>query len=492
MWGWASFDTTRNRIASLKLAVSFISVEKAETNLRAVKGWDFDRARRHAAQQWSAALAKITVSGGTAEQRSIFRSALYRAQVMPHDLSGENAWWSSSEPHYEDFYTLWDTFRAQMPLVTVIQPARARDMVRSLIDTYRHTGWLPDARIAGSNGLVQGGSNGDVLIADAIVKGIKGVDYQTAFEALVKDAETDSPEPYLVGRESVSDYKRLGYLPLEVTRSGSRTMEYAYNDFAVSQVAEALGKAKEAVDYRRRSLSWANLWDSKAQSIHPRNADGEWQTPFDRTLFTSSWSSPFYEGTPWQYSTFVPHDVQGLINRLGGDEAFVSWLDAFFTQGGYEPGNEPDILAPWLYIFAGRPDRTQTQVRDLLAKYYKSGRDGLPGNDDAGTMTSWYVWSAIGLYPNAGQDYYFIGSPIFSKVRIDVGGGRRFTIAAPNADSTNRYVQSARLNGHPLDRAWLNHADLIAGGTLELSLGPQPSAWGASQRPYSVEQPRRP
>jgi predicted alpha-1,2-mannosidase len=487
LWAWASFDTRRNQHVGLKLAVSFISTAKAEANLRTVGSQSFDEARRDAERQWKSALARIAVEGGTEAQRTLLYSALYRVQVMPHDLSGENGWWSSTEPHYEDFYTLWDQFRTQLPLLTVIQPERSRDMVRSLIDTYRHTGWLPDGRVAGINGLTQGGSNGDVVIADAIVKDLSGIDYATAFEALIKDAEQDSPDPYFVGREKIGEYKRLGYLPLEVTRSGSRTMEYAYDDFAVSQVAAKLGKSDLAELYRRRSLSWANLWDSTSKSIRPRKASGEWQTPFDRTEFTSAWTSPFYEGTPWQYSTFVPHDVQGLINRLGGDAAFVEWLDAFFAQGGYWPGNEPDLMAPWLYIFAGRPDRSQSQVRDLLAKHYKLGRDGLPGNDDAGAMTSWFVWSAIGLYPNAGQDYYFVGAPLFTRTHIDVGNKRTFTIAAPGASDVNRYIRGAKLNGHPLDRAWLTHRELTAGGTLELELGPAQSNWGTGQRPYSVE-----
>ena len=486
-WAWASFDTTENSTVQLKLAISFLSIEKAKLNLREVEGWNFDKARNLAQAQWSDALSKISIEGGSAEQRQIFYSSLYRAHVMPHDVSGENAWWKSDEPHYEDYYTLWDTFRTQDPLLTVIQPDRARDIVRSMVDTFRHTGWMPDARIAGSNGLTQGGSNGDVLVADAIVKGLRGIDYQAAYQALVKNAESDSPDPLNEGREKMSVYKKVGYVPLEEERSGSRTMEYAYDDFAISQVAEALGKRAAAAEYRRRSLFWANLWDKDSLAIHPRYADGRWMTPFDRGLTTNPWSSPFYEGSPWQYSTYVPHDVQGLINRIGGDAAFVAWLDQFFAEDKYEPGNEPDMLAAWLYIHAGRPDKTQSLVRHLLAKYYRTGRTGLPGNDDAGAMTSWYVWSAIGLYPNAGQDYYYLASPVFSKVRVQVAEGKQFEIDAPSSTPENQYIQSATLNGHPLNRAWLKHSELAAGGRLELILGPKASDWGRQDRPYSVE-----
>jgi predicted alpha-1,2-mannosidase len=487
VWAWATFDTSRDPTVEMKLAVSFLSVDKAKSNLQEVETWNFDHARRQAEEQWSAALGKIRVEGGTSTQRGILLSSLYRAQVMPHDLTGENVWWDSSEPHYEDFYTLWDTFRTQDPLLILIDSDRARDLVRSLVDTYRHSGWLPDARIAGSNGMTQGGSNGDVLVADAIVKGLRGFDYNLAYDALVKDADTASADPTYYGREDTSQYKKLGYLPLEDERSGSRTMEYSYDDFAVAQVARVLGRNQESAEFLRRSLFWTNLWDKDTLSIHPRHADGTWEDPFDRTILTKSWQSPFYEGTPWEYSTYVPHDVQGLINRTGGDHGFVSWLDQFFAQNQYDPGNEPDMLAPWLYIHAGRPDRTQALVRQQLAKYYRLTRDGLPGNDDAGAMSSWYVWASIGLYPNAGQDYYYVGSPLFRRVRITVGEGRFFIIEASQASSANRYIQSATLNGRRLERAWLTHSEIMGGGTLKLDLGPSPSIWGRNERPYSVE-----
>ncbi len=336
-WAWVGFGPS-DTVIEMKMAVSFLGYDKAEQNLKDVGDWDFEHARKEAERQWSDALAKIDVEGGTPEQRNVFYSSLYRAHVMPHDLSGENVWWDSQEPHYEDFYTLWDTFRTLHPLLTIIQPERQRDMVRSLVDTYRHTGWLPDARIAGNNGLTQGGSNGDVVIADAIVKGLKGIDYGTAYEALVKDANTDSPDHIYFGREKMSVYKKVGFMPLEQDRSGSRTMEYSYNDFAVAQVARALGKKEGAQEYTKRSLFWANLWDANVQSIRPRSADGQWMVGFDRTKETLRWSDPFYEGTPWQYSTYVPHDVQGLINRLGGRRAICEVARRFLQRQELQSG----------------------------------------------------------------------------------------------------------------------------------------------------------
>lgn len=488
---FATFDATGDRVVEMKLAVSFLSVEKARANLeREAPGWDFGRVRRAAEEDWARVLSAIEVTGGSESQRRIFYTALFRAHYMPHDLTGENVWWQSDEPHYEDYYTLWDTFRTLHPLLTLIEPERQRDMVRSLVDTYRHTGWLPDARIAGSNGMTQGGSNGDVLIADAMVKGLEGIDYQTAYQALVKDAEVESDRPLNEGRQ-LADYKRLGYMSLDYARSASRTLEYAYDDFAISEVARALGKEEDAKKYLARSGNWRNLWNPEKGCIQPRYAGGRWLENYscdyeypDTT--TEWWDAPFYEGRPIQYSTYVPQDAQGLIAKLGGDQAFTRWLDHFFDQKLYTQGNEPDLLAPWLYIHSGRPDRTVDRVRALLATEYKEGRNGLPGNDDAGTMSSWYVWSAIGLFPNAGQPFYYIGSPVFERVVVHLGAERTFVIEAPATSAANRYVQSAELNGKALDRAWLTHKEIAGGGRLVLHMGPQPSRWGTVDRPPSV------
>lgn len=484
---YASFDDLSSpSVVQLKVGVSFISRARAREHMNwEMPIWDFDRVRVMARELWRETLGRIAVEGGTPDQLRIFYTALYHCHVMPHDLSGENAWWDSEEPHYEDFYAIWDTFRTLHPLLTLIQPKRQRDMLRSLVDTYRHTGWMPDARIAGANGLMQGGTNGDVLIADAMVKGMDMVAYDVAWEAMKRNAEYDSPRPRYEGRV-LADYKKVGYLTTSSPLSASRTMEYAYNDFCLAQVAKAKGLTADYEKYLKRSGNWANLWDDSNKSIRPRNADGSWVQPFDRTQNFPSAGGAFYEGNPWQYSTFVPHDVQGLINRVGGDEAFVRWLDAFFDGGYHTQGNEPDILSPYLYIHAGRPDRTAERVRKILSTSYGTKRNGLPGDDDAGTMSAWYVWGAIGLYPNAGQDYYYIGSPIFPRSEI-LMGNHRLTIEAPNTSEENLYVQSAKWNGEALNRSFLYHRELAEGGKLELVMGPKPNPkWGAVERPYSV------
>jgi predicted alpha-1,2-mannosidase len=503
---YATFDTTGNQTVQMKIGVSFISPEKARANIsQEIPGWNFDAVRRQAEAAWGSVLKQIKIEGGTKEQRKIFYTALYHSHYMPHDLTGENVWWNSAEPHYEDFYAIWDTFRTHFPLLTLIQPERERDMVRSLIDTYAHTGWMPDSRIAGANGMTQGGSNGDIVVADALQKGVKGIDYRKAYEALVKNAEIDSSRPLYEGR-ALTEYKQFGYVSMNYTRSASRTMEYAYDDFCIAQVAQALGHNADAQKYLERAKNWMNVWSDETRSARPRFADGRWLAPFAAAHFYpdkdySYWDAPFYEGSGYIYGTYVPHDAQGLINKLGGDDKFIAWLDAFFANPPtrdpafnnalYNHNNEPDFLAAFLYIHANRPDRTQQRVRRILATEYMIGRGGLPGNDDSGAMSSWYVWSAIGLYPNAGQPFYYICSPLFQRSIINLGGGRTFIIEAPETSETNLYVQSATLNNRALDRAWLKHEEIAGGGRLVLRMGAQPSAWGRDNRPPSMSTPQR-
>jgi predicted alpha-1,2-mannosidase len=499
---WFEFDTSADPVVEVRVAVSFISPAKARQNLdEETGGKSFDEIHKLAESAWTAALDKIQVEGGSAEERAIFHSSLYRSHYMPHDLTGENAWWESDEPHYEDFYCLWDTFRCLHPLLTLIQPERQRDMVRSLIDTYRHTGWMPDARIAGANGMTQGGSNSDVVIADALLKGLTGIDYETAFEAMLKNGEVDSSRPLFEGRE-VSRYIQRGYMALDQTRSASRTMEYAYNDFCIALVAEKLGRKEVAERYFNRSRNWRNLWDDQTRTVRPRHPDGRWMEDYSPTTEYSLvperfawWAAPYYEGTGYQFSTYVPHEPEALIAKLGGREPFLDWLDVFFrikpAPDGYDPKglythvNEPDLLATYLYLHAGKPERTQRIVRDILAKQYRHARGGLPGNDDAGTMSAWYVWNSIGLYPNVGQPYYYLVSPVFRSARIDLGGGKSFTIEAPATSPINACIRSATLNGKPLDRSWITHEELSAGGKLVMDLAAEPTTWGAEKSPPS-------
>ncbi|MEP6637086.1 MAG: glycoside hydrolase family 92 protein, partial [Acidobacteriota bacterium] len=313
------------------------------------------------------------------------------------------------------------------------------------------------------------------------------------------------PRPLYEGR-ALSEYKRLGYVSMNYPRSASRTVEYAYDDFCIGQVAQSLGRTTESQVYFQRSKSWMNVWSDETRSARPRYDDGRWLAPFAAAHFYpdkdySYWDAPFYEGSGYIYGTYVPHDVQGLINKLGGDERFVSWLDAFFqnpptrdpsfNNGLYNHNNEPNFLAAFLYLHAGHPELTQQRVRHILATEYTTGSGGLPGNDDSGAMSSWYVWGAIGLYPNAGQPFYYICSPLFQRSTVSLGGGHTLIIEATETSSANLYVQAATLNGRPLDRAWLKHEEIASGGRLVLRMGPNPSAWGRDNRPPSLSPPER-
>lgn len=486
---FAVFDTRQTQAVTLKLAVSFVSAEQARRTLeQEVGARDFDAVLAQAQQEWSGVLDRITVEGGTADQRRIFTSALYRLHTMPHDATGENVWWRSDEPHYEDFYCLWDTFRTVHPLLTLIEPQRQRDMVRSLIDTQVHDGWLPDCRIAGNTGPTQGGSNADVVLADAIVKNLGGFDREAAWRAMLKNADVQSDDPLNHGRE-LTDYATLGYMTLSYDRSASRTLEYAYNDYVIALAGDVLGHREDARRLRARSAGWRALWDADLNCVRPRYADGRWLENFDcaREYPDQSapwWDHPFYEGSSRQYSTYVPHDVNGLAARLGGRDAFIGWLDAFFDEGAYTHHNEPDILAPYLYIHAGRQDRTARLTREIMAGKYNTSRGGIPGNDDSGTLSAWYVWAAVGLFPNAGQPIYYIGSPIFPRSALKLEGDRTFVIEAPEASEANLHVQRAELNGRPLDRAWLTHEEVSRGGRLTLHMGPTPVAW--DKRPPEI------
>jgi predicted alpha-1,2-mannosidase len=484
----ALLEFGRRRPVEFKVGVSFVSRAKARSNMSGELEGGFEVVRKRARQRWQRALRAIDVTGGTAAQRRIFATALYHSSLMPHDVSGENVWWRSAAPHYEDYYTLWDTFRTVHPLLTLIQPRRQAQMVQSLVETYEHTGWMPDARIAGNNGLTQGGSNGDVLVADALAKRLAGIDYRAAYRALKKNAEVDSNRPLVQGRE-LRDYKRLGYLPTPLYGSASRTMEYAYNDFAVAQVARRYGTPGEARRLLARSRNWRNLWRTDTRTVAPRTADGEFAPGFEPLLPYHALGTPFYEGNALHYTTYVPHDARALIDRLGGDAAAVDWLDGFFRRDadhGYDPGNEPGLLAPFLYIHAGRADRTAERVRHIQRFSYRADRDALPGNDDSGALSAWYVWTAIGLYPNAGQPFYYVTTPLFARAHIRLARGRSFTVVARHTSARNAYVTGARLNDAPLCRAWLTHDEIAAGGKLELRVGPRPNGWGDCARPPSL------
>lgn len=497
-----TFDQSSNKPVQVKVGISFISVGKAKLNVETeTPGWNFDMVRRQAENKWNSELEKIKVEGGSEEYREMLYTALYHSMLMPTQRTGENPLWKSDEPYYDDFYAVWDTYRTTHPLLTLISPEIQRDMVRSMIDIYRYEGYMPDARSGNMTGRTQGGSNSDIVIADAFVKGLKGIDYETAFEAMIKNAEVPpGGNEQKEGRGGIPDYNSLGYLSTNYERAGTRTVEYSACDFAIATLARGLGKTDLVEKYMKRSSNWKNLWrpvESYGAKgfIWPRNKDGSWEENFN-TLQPGSWHDFFYESQSWEMSLSVPHDVTGLIEMCGGSKAFENRLDTFFIKSKpnkrgwmdfYNVNNEPGFLTPMLYSYIGKPAKSNERIRQIIAKYFGTGRNGLPGNDDSGAMSSWLAFHLIGFYPVAGQDLYLIAAPYFEKTTISLGEGKQFTVTAHNLNASNKFIQSARLNGKPIDRAWFRHSEITNGGILELTMGEKQNNWGSSNLPLSMK-----
>jgi predicted alpha-1,2-mannosidase len=500
-----TFDTHSGRPVQMKVGISYLGCEKARHNLEQENpGWDFEAVRRSAAESWRRALRSIAVEGGDQALKRAFTTALYHTMLMPVDKTGENPRWSSDVPYYDDFYAIWDTFRTNHPLLTLLKESTQVAIVRSLIDIAEHDGYLPDARSGDCNGRTQGGSNADIVIADACAKELPGIDYAQALRAIRRDAEVPpGGDERKEGRGGLADYHSLGYVSTAHERSGSRTIEYAYDDWAIAQVARKVGDDATARRYLQQSGNWKNLWrpitDHGATGfIMPRRPDGSWVdevtendghgekvVPFT-VLSAGSWNDVFYESHSWEYSFYVPHDVRALISACGGREAFVTRLDTFFREGFFHVDNEPGFLTPLLYVYAGRPDRTAAAVVHLRQTYYNDTRSGLPGNDDSGAMSSLFVFHCLGFFPIAGQDVYLIGSPAFDRAIVRMENGREVVIVAHGLSRENIYIQSATLNGQPLDRAWFRHAEIRQGAALEFEMGSNPSAWGAATPPPSA------
>jgi predicted alpha-1,2-mannosidase len=496
--GWLRFPAQGGSPILMKIGISFISVAHARRNLEAeIPAFNFAAVHAAAVAKWNQALRNVEIDGATPEQEQIFYTALYHTMLMPTDRTGENPLWPSSEPYYDDYYAIWDIFRTSGPLLTLIAPERQAAIVRALVDLYRHEGWLPDARSGNYNGRTQGGSNAEFLLTDAYMKGLPGIDWKTALAAEIHDAEVSPADHFKEGRGGLDDWHTLGYVSIEGSdRPGSVDMEYAADDFEVALLAKGLGDTADYNKYLARSANWKKLWDPDFSDggftgfIRPRHRNGSWLTPFT-AMDSCTWGGDtFYEGNSWTYSTFVPQDVASLIKLSGDSETFVRRLDAFFdVPGRYDVGNEPGFLAPYLYIWAGRPDKTDARVRQIIAESYHAGKSGLPGNDDSGAMSSWYAFGQIGIFPNAGQDVYLIGSPAYPRTTLHLAGGKDFIIEARNLSKTNIYVTAATLNGKPLDRAWLRHREIVAGGRLLLTMANTPGDWAEHNLPPSTPAP---
>ena len=495
-----------DKVVQLKVGISFLSMQKAKINAHSeIPHWSFEKVHQDLLGQWEQLLQKIEINPSTPlAKKRMFYTGLYHTMLMPVDRTGENPLWSDPEPYYDDFYAIWDTYRSSSPLITLIDPKREADIVRSLVNIYKRDGYMPDARSGNSNGRTQGGSNAEIVIADAFVKGLKGIDYELALEAMLKDATVPpGGNEEAEGRGGLIPYLELGYIPHGIDRAGNRTVEYSYCDYAIALVAKGLGKEDLYQRYLKQSENWKNLWRGDYEHegakgfIMPRDKEGNWldsipfghstrmqpkfkYTPvtFEGPWYTPWWSMFFYEASSWEYSLSIPHDVPGLIEKCGGAADFEKRLDIFFDKGFFNVNNEPSFLTPCLYHWLGKPWRSSDRIREIIAKNYNDGPVGLPGNDDSGAMSSWLAFHMIGLYSNAGQDYYLIHTPLLTSTTFHLEGGKEFKVVAEGLSDKNCYIQGVTLNGKDYPYSVLRHKDIMAGGELVLKMGKKPGNWG--------------
>ncbi|MCE9635178.1 MAG: GH92 family glycosyl hydrolase [Planctomycetes bacterium] len=474
----------------VKVGISGVDAAGAAKNLDAeMPGFDFDAARSAARETWRSQLGKIEVHGGTDAQRRTFYSSLYHCCIAPNVWSDVDGRYRARNMriHETDGWTqytvfsLWDTFRALHPLMTILEPERTNDWINTFLAQHREGGALPVWELAANETDCMIGYHAVPVIADAYAKGIRGYDTDRALAAMA-DARP--------GDAGLEEYRWTGYVRSETEgESVSKTLEYAYDDWCIAEMAASLGRTDVESEFRARSHHWRNLFDPKTGFFRARR-NGAWIEPFD----PAEVNFHLTEANSWQYSTFVPHDIAGLTAMLGGREALAARLDAMFAApskttgreqaditgliGQYAHGNEPSHHMAYLYDYVGQPWKTQARVRQIVDTLYADRPDGLCGNEDCGQMSAWYVFSALGLYPVCpGIPEYAIGSPLFPEARIAAANGRTFTIRTSGAGP---YVQSAVLNGAPLRRTALAHETLVAGGLMEFVLGPGPSVWGTA------------
>jgi predicted alpha-1,2-mannosidase len=510
---YIGFAAKPGMVVRVKVGTSFTSVEEARRNLDAeIPGWDVGRTSAQGHEAWNDVMARIEIREPSASKRRVFYSALYHAYLTPRTLSDVSGTYPgfAAEGHTEiargftyycDF-SLWDTFRSLHPLLTIIDPVRTRDMVQSILAKGAQGGWLPMYPAWNSYTQEMIGDHAIAMITDAYVKGIRDFDAAAAYRMMRRNAmETPaSHEEYVDGRgrRALTSYLKYGFIPLEDPVNDafhrgeqvSRTLEYAYDDYALSVMAKALGKTEDEKMFRERAGYYRNVIDPSTGFARGRHADGSWDTPFDPA------GSYHYitEGLPFQYTFFVPQDVAGLIPLTGGRQAFLDKLDRLFAGGYYNHGNEPSHHIAYLYDYAGAPWKTQEHVRRIMDEQYLDRAAGIAGNDDCGQMSAWYVMSALGFYSvSPATPVYQIGTPLFDSAVIHPPAGKPFRIEAAGASAGKRYIQAATLNGRPLTRTWISHEEILRGGTLVFRMGDQPNPkWGsgAADAPPSMSTER--
>lgn len=491
------FQTAAGDKILVKVGISAVSAEGARKNLqKELPGWDFDKVRQEAKSTWNRELSRIEVEGGSEAQKTVFYTALYHTMVQPNTFTDVDGSYRGMDNkiHKADGFTmytvfsLWDTYRACHPLMTIIDRARTLDYIKTFLAQYEQGGLLPVWELHGNETNCMIGYHSIPVITDAYAKGIKGFDTEKALEAMKKSATRDN-----AGLRAVD---QLGFIPSDrEAESVSKTLEYAYDDWCIAQFAKAAGKDDDFRYYIERGQNYKNLFDPSTGHMRAR-INGGWFSPFEPTEVNYNYT----EANSWQYSFSATQDINGLMELHGGKENFASKLDALFTAsskttgrdqsditgliGQYAHGNEPSHHIAYLYPFAGKPWKTQELVRQILNDFYHDRPDGLIGNEDCGQMSAWAVLSAMGFYPvNPGSDFYVIGSPWFDKVSIHLENGKTFTIQANGSVGQNAYIQSAQLNGKKYNASFLKHSDIAKGGNLLFQMGSSPNmSWGNGKK----------
>jgi predicted alpha-1,2-mannosidase len=485
---FVAFDTAANKLVQVQVGISFVSIANAQANLHAEQAhFNFDAVRQRADAAWNSRLGSIVVQGGLSEEKITFYTALYHASLHPNVFSDVNRQYigfdgkvhtlaPGQHAQYENIAG-WDQYRSLFPLLVTLFPTEASDIAQSLVnDAVQGDGHLPRWEQANADSHGMNGDDGSVIVAEAYAYGARNFDTASALAAMING------QPKI--RNSFSDYLKYGYVTANSTGfSASITLEYSIDDFAVAQFAQSLG---DTADYRllsQRANNWQNLFNMESGSIQPRNGDGSWVGNFKPGGDTG-----FQEGSAAQYSWMEQFNLRGLFDKMGGNGVAVGRLDSFFTHLNAGPnspyafmGNEPSFEVPWEYDFAGAPSHTQKIIRRIQLSLFKDTPGGLPGNDDGGAMSSWYVFSAIGLYPEiTGVAGFVLGSPLFTSVTLHLAGNHTLQINAPAALDQNPYVQSLQLDGTATASLWLPWSTVQNGATLDFSLGNGSTSWGSS------------
>jgi predicted alpha-1,2-mannosidase len=522
------FKTKANEQVNLKIASSFISFEQAELNLeREIGANTFDQIAQKGKAEWEKQLSRITVEGGTDAQLTTFYTAMYRTMLFPRKFFEFNK--DNKIVHYSPYngkvfdgymFTdngFWDTFRAAFPLLTIVFPELNSQIMEGLANAYKESGWLPEWASPGHRDCMVG-SNSAILITDSYLKGIPNKEINTLYEAIVKNSQNEGPLSS-VGRFGVDYYNKLGYVPYNVGKkeNTARTLEYAFADYNIWKLSKALNRPQTEIDtFAKRAQNYKNVFDKSVNFMRGRNEDGTFQSPFQ----PDKWGDAFTEGCSWHWTWCVFHDVQGLIDLMGGKSKFIEKMDSVFVapptfdysyykkqiheitemlimnMGQYAHGNQPIQHMPYLYNYAGEPWKTQYHVREIMNKLYTPAPDGLCGDEDNGQTSAWYVFSAMGMYSVApGTNQYVLGAPLFKKITLKLENGKTFVVNAGNNSAENLYVQKAKLNGKTHTKTYLNHSDITNGGTFNLTMSSDPNkskGVNESDLPYSMTNELKP